>query len=1001
MQGNEYSYLDLSVTKELRKAVLSPKSYILFPSDFKSVLWANAAGAKLFAGRGIEDILEATLSDDQPFIQQLNKVVVQMEDDKPVHRGFRVHENDEARLLHCKISKIQLVKEQTGILVVCNGFEGKEASDETWLANMAVEALDGFADASAVLDDLGIPIAASEDFLEISPSEDMLSEIVLELQDEDDRLIKRAVENEIGDQVVIGLARLSNKPGRNLLVIASVDSDEDQENEDHTIEPADDNDGLEADQAEITEIEEDVADELEIAAIDEETPGLFDEHIDVAETVDDDRPTNEPVAKDIIISGSSDSAAETLLNSNVDAEPQSDPVRFAWTTDAEGTFQTVSDDLAATVGPHAAEIVGRKWRDVAAVFGFDQRGEIDRLLSRQDTWSGKTVLWPIQGTDLVTPIDLAALPVFGSGKQFEGFRGFGTVRMADAVIDPEETGLALVPSDVVDSYHIESQSLSEELETTPSDDGSEQTSNIVRLVPRKTDNAQDTLDEDESTAFQQIGDTLREELLDADVPVHSINPVDTTIMDSLPLAIMVYRTNETLYANQVMLDVTGYDDKEDLANAGGIDAILNPDDNAGAATLVFKNGNTREINPVLRTVPWDNEKALLFSFSPDWQENEFTAALTEKSIPVEVQNVLDITSDGLVFLDDQGLITSFNSSAEKLFGTKFSDVSGKPFSDLFRLESRSQVVQYLDQFNNIADASNSVSEGFEAQGMGHNGAIIPLFVSLSRVESADALCAVIRDMTSWKEIEDELHNSRQSAELASEQKSEFLANVSHEIRTPLTSIIGFTDVMIEERFGPINNQRYQEYLYDIKRSGNHVLELIDGLLDLSKIEAGELQLSFEAVDLNHLVAESVALLQPQANSNRIIVRTSLSKAVPRVVADTRSVRQIILNLVANAIKYSEANSQVIVSTVYERNGEVVLRIRDTGNGMSEEQIKEAMQPFRQLRGQDGKQGDGSGLGLPLTKALVEANRAHFDLESEPGTGTIAHVLFPTQRVLAD
>ena len=269
------------------------------------------------------------------------------------------------------------------------------------------------------------------------------------------------------------------------------------------------------------------------------------------------------------------------------------------------------------------------------------------------------------------------------------------------------------------------------------------------------------------------------------------------------------------------------------------------------------------------------------------------------------------------------------------------------------------------------------------------------------MEQTGKLCAVIRDITSWKKTEEELIQSRQNAERASEQKSEFLAQVSHEIRTPLNAIIGFSDVMIEERFGPIDNERYREYLRDIRRSGVHVLDIINELLDLSKIEAGKLELTFEAVNLNELVAETVALLQPQANSNRTIIRTSLSRTVPKVVADPRSIRQVILNLVSNAIKYSESNSQVIVSTVYETSGEVALRVRDTGQGMTEKEIELAMKPFRQVHAVKDNSREGTGLGLPLTKALVEANRAFFDLESEPGNGTIAHVQFPTQRVLAD
>ena len=179
-----------------------------------------------------------------------------------------------------------------------------------------------------------------------------------------------------------------------------------------------------------------------------------------------------------------------------------------------------------------------------------------------------------------------------------------------------------------------------------------------------------------------------------------------------------------------------------------------------------------------------------------------------------------------------------------------------------------------------------------------------------------------------------------------------------------------------------------------------MLELVNDLLDLSKIESGKLELSYESVNLNQIARETVALLQPQANAQRIIIRVSLSRAVPNVVADVRSVRQIIMNLVSNAIKHSPANSQVIVSTTYESNGEVGLRIRDTGMGMNEAELKAALEPYTQLGDRD-KNIIGTGLGLPLTKALIEANRAYFDIESIEGEGTIAHIQFPSPRVLAD
>ena len=243
----------------------------------------------------------------------------------------------------------------------------------------------------------------------------------------------------------------------------------------------------------------------------------------------------------------------------------------------------------------------------------------------------------------------------------------------------------------------------------------------------------------------------------------------------------------------------------------------------------------------------------------------------------------------------------------------------------------------------------------------------------------------------WQRNEEELIEARRRAETASSAKSDFLARVSHEIRTPLNSIIGFSEVMIEEKFGPIGNERYREYLKDVHSSGRHLLSLINDLLDLSKIEAGKLQMTFSNVALNDIAQQCVATMQPQAARERIIIRTALAPALPQVVADARSVRQIVLNLLSNSLKFTPAGGQVIVATALNDERAVVLRVRDTGVGMRENDIAAALEPFRQLattpRG-------GSGLGLPLTKAMAEANGAKFHLTSAPNEGTLVEITFP-------
>jgi signal transduction histidine kinase len=225
---------------------------------------------------------------------------------------------------------------------------------------------------------------------------------------------------------------------------------------------------------------------------------------------------------------------------------------------------------------------------------------------------------------------------------------------------------------------------------------------------------------------------------------------------------------------------------------------------------------------------------------------------------------------------------------------------------------------------------------------------------------------------------------------------EFLAKVSHEVRTPLNSIIGFTELMLQERFGPIGNKRYTGYVEDIHQSGLYALSLLNDLLDISKIEAGKFELNFTAVDVPEIVEDCVASLQPLAKRSRIVLRTSLAPELPTVVADPRRLKQILLNLLTNAIKFTREGGQVIVSGTFV-DGELRIRVRDNGVGMTKDEIAFAMQPFHQLDTAPRKQ-TGTGLGLPVTKALVDANRARLVLSSEPGIGTSADVVFPAERL---
>jgi signal transduction histidine kinase len=234
---------------------------------------------------------------------------------------------------------------------------------------------------------------------------------------------------------------------------------------------------------------------------------------------------------------------------------------------------------------------------------------------------------------------------------------------------------------------------------------------------------------------------------------------------------------------------------------------------------------------------------------------------------------------------------------------------------------------------------------------------------------------------------------------AAARRLDFLAKVSHEVRTPLNSILGFTELMLEERLGAIGNARYKSYVEDIHQSGLYALSLLNDLLDISKIDAGKFDLDFTAVDLTELIETCVGSLQPLAKRERILLRTSLAFNLPAVIADRRRLKQILLNLLSNAIKFTNAGGQVIVSARLIDGGDLRLRVHDTGVGMTEEEIAAAMQPFQQLDTAPRRQ-SGTGLGLPVTKALVDANRARLTIASERGVGTSADVIFPKDRLTA-
>ncbi len=406
-------------------------------------------------------------------------------------------------------------------------------------------------------------------------------------------------------------------------------------------------------------------------------------------------------------------------------------------------------------------------------------------------------------------------------------------------------------------------------------------------------------------------------------------------------------------------------------------------------------------NPVLPAPERVPHEAVSTSTAAEpWKKTHISAGQIIEA--EELKAMLDVASDGIIALDETGMILSFSAGAEAIFGMPRADVVGRNLAELLAPECRKSLRDYLSALNGPGLAS-VFNDGREFTAIEKQGGALPLFVTLGKLQSPHskaAYCAVVRDITQWKRTERELREAKDAAESASRQKSDFLAGISHEIRTPLNAILGFSEVMRTERFGEIKNDKYRGYAHDIHTSGAHLLALVNDLLDLSKVEAGKMELDFTAVSIGDVVEHGLRLLQEEASRAGIVVRKSVAAGLPRVVADLRALRQVMLNLLSNAIKYTDAGGQVIISAQIDSAGELVVRIKDHGIGMSDAQLREALLPFSRVESRS-RERQGTGLGLPLSKALVEANRAQFSIASEPGKGTLAEIRFPATRVLAE
>lgn len=361
---------------------------------------------------------------------------------------------------------------------------------------------------------------------------------------------------------------------------------------------------------------------------------------------------------------------------------------------------------------------------------------------------------------------------------------------------------------------------------------------------------------------------------------------------------------------------------------------------------------------------------------------ESNARLEQESAQV-IETLIGNIREGIIVTTPDGSVLSVNAAARRMF-----DLPEGPEGEVADLRLERLIM--LDE--NDAPAEEKVREAMGIT-VGGRRFVVEASINDYRTHGENRLLWIVRDISERKAKEEALQAAKESAEEANRLKSQFLATMSHELRTPLNAILGFSEVIRDQTFGADAGSRYRDYASDIFLSGTHLLELINDILDLSKIEAGGYVLNHETLDLSEIAGECVAAVQTVAQKQGISLKADLPDARCPLVADRRSARQIFLNLLSNAIKFTPAGGTVTLRLEARQGGYTII-IEDTGIGIEDGQLPHLFEPFRQADETIAREYGGTGLGLAITKKLVAFHSGTIQVNSEPGAGTTVRVDLP-------
>ena len=354
--------------------------------------------------------------------------------------------------------------------------------------------------------------------------------------------------------------------------------------------------------------------------------------------------------------------------------------------------------------------------------------------------------------------------------------------------------------------------------------------------------------------------------------------------------------------------------------------------------------------------------------------------------------ILHSLGEGVFGLDREGHFTFVNPAAQALLGWQAAELIEKPALAMLA----------PDPDGALDMEAASASRRFRAGAFRRkDGSPLPVeYVLTPVIEGGEVSGAVVafRDVTEQKRAAAELVSAKERAEASTRAKSNFLAHISHQLRTPLNSIVGFADVMQNEYFGPIGNDRYRGYVSDIGHSADHLGELIEDLVDLARIEAGRLELEEKPSDIAALADEALAMVRPQAQQGGCGLQNNVPGNLPPVQLDPTRFKQVLLNLLSNAVKFTPVNGRIAVMAEMGPDGGLLVRVSDTGSGMTDELQEQVTRAFSGDSGGVRAEKTGAGLGLPLAKQLMELHGGGLSIASQPGQGTVVDLRLPPSRI---